>query len=111
MKPIPPYMTFREALVRGYTERIQDRKYMEWVKCLRCVSCGSPADDPHHPHGTGFKGMGTKVPDVWAIPMCRTCHDELHHDVHAWEEKNGSQFEHALLTLTEAIYKGRVRLD
>lgn len=111
MKPIPPYMTFREALVRGYASRIEDRTYMNWVKKLRCVSCNDSADDPHHPHGSGFKGMGTKVPDYWVIPLCRTCHDELHHDVHAWEEKHGSQFEFAALTMLQALYEGRMKFD
>lgn len=110
MKPIPPYLSFREALARGYVERMESRAYMDWVKGLRCVACNAPADDPHHPHGAGFKGMGTKVPDWWVIPMCRPCHDELHHDVTAWEEKNGSQFEHVALTLLQAVREERLRL-
>jgi hypothetical protein len=109
VKVVPPYLSFRDALTRGYVERMEDRGYMNWVKTLRCVGCNAPADDPHHPHGTGFKGMGTKVPDWWAIPICRTCHDELHHDVHAWEERNGSQFEHVALTLLQAVREERLK--
>jgi NAD-dependent SIR2 family protein deacetylase len=84
--------------------------YTRWVKTLRCVSCNAPADDPHHPHGSGFKGMGTKVPDWWVIPICRTCHDVLHHDVHVWEEENGMQLEHVALTLLQAIREGVLHL-
>jgi hypothetical protein len=111
MKPIPPYMTFRDALVRGYVERMESRKYMDWVKTLRCVCCNAPADDPHHPHGVGFKGMGTKVPDWWAFPLCRQHHDELHHDVAAWELEHGSQFEHVALTLLQAVREERLSFD
>jgi hypothetical protein len=50
--------------------------------------------------------MGTKVPDWWVIPICRTCHDVLHHDVNAWEDQNGSQFEHVCLTFLQAIREG-----
>lgn len=109
MKIIPPYLSFRGALSRGYVERMESRSYMDYVKTLRCVSCRAPADDPHHPHGAGFKGMGTKVPDYWVIPICRPCHDELHRDVQAWEDVNGSQFEHALMTLTQAVREGRMK--
>jgi len=71
MKVIPPYLTFKQALTNGYVERMESPVYTRWVKTLRCVSCNAPADDPHHPHGSGFKGMGTKVPDWWVIPICR----------------------------------------
>lgn len=105
-KIIPPGMSFKQAMSAGYVGRLQDRGYMDWVKELACCSCQAPADDPHHVVSVGFKGMGTKVPDYWTIPLCRVCHDELHHNVSAWEEKNGPQIEHALLTLTQAINDG-----
>jgi hypothetical protein len=108
-KPIPPFLTFSQALSRGYVERMEDRAYMDWVKQLKCVSCHAPADDPHHPYGTQYKGMGTKVPDYWVIPVCRNCHDALHHNVAGWEEANGTQYQHALLTLTQALYEGVIR--
>ncbi len=107
-KPIPPYLTFSQALARGYVGRMESRPYLNWVKKQVCVSCATPADDPHHPHGAGFKGMGTKVPDWWVIPLCRNCHDALHHDVHAWEDVNSSQWQHAAMTMLQAIYEGRL---
>ena len=106
MKVIPPYLTFRDALRRGFVGRIENRSYMEWVKGLPCVSCSQPADDPHHLYGSGYKGMGTKVPDYLTIPVCRNCHDALHHNVSGWEEVNGSQWEHAAMTMLQAIYQG-----
>lgn len=85
---------------------MEDGSYTRWVKKLKCCACGEPADDPHHPHGVFPKGMATKVPDYWVIPMCRRCHDELHHDFAAWEERHGPQLQFALMTLTQAIYEG-----
>lgn len=105
MKLIPPHLDFRQALKRGYVGRIENRKHLDWVKTLPCVACGVPADDPHHIVSVGFKGMGTKTPDYWAIPLCRTHHDELHHNVKAWEEQHGEQIEHALLTLTRRLWE------
>lgn len=99
MKPIPPWLPFRDALQSGHLGRIEDRSYLNWVKSLPCCVCNAPADDPHHIVVPGFKGMGTKSPDYWAIPLCRTHHDELHHNKRKWEEENGSQWEHACVTM------------
>lgn len=111
MKIKPSYMTFKQALSNGALGRIECKAYTKWVKLLPCSVCNQEGCDPHHPHGAGFKGMGTKVPDWWVIPLCRTCHDELHHDVRAWEEANGSQYEHVALTLLQAIREERLILD
>lgn len=105
-KPIPPGMSFRSAMARGFVGRIENRRYLDWVKTLPCVSCEASADDPHHPHGVGFKGMGTKVPDYWAIPLCRNCHDALHHNTKGWEDIHGPQLEHSALTMLQAIHEG-----
>lgn len=111
MKQIPPYMTFAKALRTGLVGRIEDRKYMDWVKTLPCCGCEAPADDPHHLYSRGYKGMGTKVPDYWVIPLCRQCHDNLHRDVERWEDNNGDQIEHIALTLLRALYEGKLRAD
>jgi hypothetical protein len=98
VKPIPPWLTFRDALKTGHLGRIEDRSYLDWVKSLECCVCNTPADDPHHIVVSG-KGMGTKTPDYWAIPLCRQHHDELHHDKNKWEEEHGLQWEHAAVTM------------
>jgi len=108
VRQVPSYLTFEQALSRGYLGRIEDRKYLDWVKTLPCCSCDRPADDPHHVHGRGFKGMGTKVPDYFTIPLCRNCHDALHHDVDGWEDVNGPQMKHVNLTLLRGILEGKV---
>lgn len=105
---VPGWLTFRLALGAGHLGRIESRAYLDWVKTLPCCVCDSPADDPHHIVVAGYKGMGSKTPDFWAIPLCRPHHDELHHDRQAWEENNGSQFEHAAVTMLQAILEGKV---
>ena len=42
------------------------------------MTCGNQADDPHHIIGHGLGGMGTKADDLFVIPLCRKCHNELH---------------------------------
>jgi hypothetical protein len=109
-KPIPPYMTFQQAMSNGYVERMENDAYRRYVRQLPCSSCNAPADDPHHIYTTDFsKGMATKVPDYWCLPLCRHCHDELHRDVAKWEHLHGSQWMHALLTVTQAIHEKVIR--
>jgi len=72
---IPPGMTFEHALRLGYAGKIECRPYLDWLKTLPCDTCGAPPpSDPSH-LDNAFKGMGTKAPDIWAIPECRTCHE------------------------------------
>jgi hypothetical protein len=110
-KPVPPYLTFSQALRNGHLGRIEDRAYLDWVKTLPCCGCHAPADDPHHIYRSGYRGMGTKVPDYFTIPLCRPCHDNLHRDPDKWEEVNGEQIEHVALTLLRAIYDGQLRTN
>jgi len=110
MKPIPPGMSVREALQNGYAT-VRSEAYMARVRQLPCCACDAPPpSDPHHPHGAGYRGAGTKSPDIWVIPLCRTHHDELHHSVPEWEEKYGTQFEFVALTLAALWLKSEVTL-
>lgn len=100
---VPSWLTFRDALRAGHLGRIEDRSYLDWVKKLECCVCNAPADDPHHIVVVGYKGMGSKTADYWAIPLCRPHHDELHHDKQKWEEEYGSQWEYAALTMLRRL--------
>lgn len=74
MKIIPPGMTFEQALRGGHAGRILSQPYLDWLKTLPCDTCGWGApSDPSHINS--FKGMGTKAPDLMAIPQCRNCHE------------------------------------
>ena len=73
-KIIPPHLTFEQALRAGYAGRIECRGYREWIKTLPCAVCGkAPPSDPSHVNS--FKGAGTKSPDLFCIPHCRSCHE------------------------------------
>jgi len=105
---IPAGMSFRQALRAGYLGKLQDRRYLDWVKGLPCCACHAPADDPHHLWSRGYNAHGSRSPDYWAIPLCRTCHDALHRDVNGWEERHGAQIEHVALTLLQAVAEGKL---
>ena len=71
--------------------RWMDANYLAWVKTQPCECCQRPSDDPHHLIGWGQGGMATKAHDIFAIPLCRQHHTELHNDPVKFEQKHGSQ--------------------
>lgn len=85
MKIIPPTMTTEQAIRSGMCGRIECGPYLRWLKTLPCDTCGAgaPSDPSHY---NGYKGMGTKAPDLFAIPQCRKCHE-------AYERREGWLFE------------------
>lgn len=85
--PEPP----KAFMLRPKLTRVEDSKYTRWVKTQPCCACGARSDDPHHIIGHGLGGMGTKPSDYLTIPLCRTCHRNLHDNPTAWEAENGSQ--------------------
>lgn len=90
-------------------ERWECEKYTRWVKSqICCCGCERPADDPHHIVNHGLGGAGTKPHDIFTIPLTRECHDRLHKDVAAWEEKHGSQLYHVIRTLNRAYGIGAI---
>ena len=80
-----------QYLQRQKPQREDMPVYTCWVKTQKCMTCGNQADDPHHIIGHGLGGMGTKADDLFVIPLCRKCHNELHAGVKDFEEKHGSQ--------------------
>ncbi|EPD2548244.1 DUF968 domain-containing protein [Escherichia coli] len=80
-----------QYLQRQKPQREEMPVYTRWVKTQKCMTCGNQADDPHHIIGHGLGGTGTKADDLFVIPLCRKCHNELHVGVKDFEEKHGSQ--------------------
>ena len=93
-------------LLRPKRRRWVNEQYTRWVKTQPCESCRRPADDPHHIVGHGMGGTATKAHDLFVIPLCRECHDELHAGVSAFEQKHGTQLELLLRFLDRALAIG-----
>ena len=113
MKIIPPGLTFEQALQRGYVGRVECRPYLDWIKTLPCDTClrAGPSDPSHY---NGLKGMGTKSPDLLAIPQCRSCHDEYERLQGEWlpsvlTDECGPPFlSRASMYLLQAFIEGRL---
>ncbi|MDA7278150.1 DUF968 domain-containing protein [Escherichia coli] len=76
-----------QYLQRQKPQREEMPVYTRWVKTQKCMTCGNQADDPHHIIGHGLGGMGTKADDLFVIPLCRKCHNELHAGVAYFHER------------------------
>jgi hypothetical protein len=61
--------------------------YLRNVRALRCVICHRTPCEAHHPIYRRFSQA--RVPDEMAIPLCWSCHRELHADKAAWFERYG----------------------
>lgn len=58
---------------------IRDKKYLSFIKSLRCCVCGfKPMSDPHHVPEKGHGAKGMKCSDYRAIPLCHLHHTEYH---------------------------------
>ncbi|WP_393950035.1 DUF968 domain-containing protein [Kluyvera intermedia] len=93
-------------LLRPKRRRWVNEQYTGWVKTQPCEGCRRPADDPHHIVGHGMGGTATKAHDLFVIPLCRECHDELHAGVSAFEQKHGTQLDLLLRFLDRALAIG-----
>lgn len=93
-------------MLKPKRRRWVNQTYTDWVKRQPCECCRRPADDPHHVIGHGMGGTATKAHDLFVFPLCRECHDEIHADVNAFEEKNGSQLQLLFRFLDRAIAIG-----
>ncbi len=107
MKIIPHGLNFTQALRLGYTGRIELPSYLAWLKTLPCDTCGAPPpSDPSHLNNH-YRGQGTKSPDPWAIPECRTCH-ELYERLGKSERVTETRLSRAAHYLLQAIFEGRL---
>lgn len=97
-----------ERLALEKPQRVEDPRYLTYVKSFRCLACSETNVDPHH---LIKGGMGTKGPDYATVPLCRPHHDEiekmnngpfaLKYDIDLWR---------AVANLVTAYYSG-CRID
>jgi len=83
-------------------------KYLAYVRTLPCCVCNKPGpSEPHHIKGVGgFSGAGLKAPDYASMPMCATCHREMHDH----GEGRNAQAIYAIRTIGLAVEYGIIKL-
>jgi hypothetical protein len=90
---------------------LRSPEYLAWVRSQPSVESGQYGCIAHHPVGHGRLST-LKCSDYFAIPLTDAEHKVLHDKGwKAWEERNGSQLEHAARIMEQAIREGVLCLD
>jgi len=78
-------------------KRVENKELINFIKTLKCISCGGVGGDAHHVTTRGAGGGDTPRN---LMPLCRTCHQlihkvgfgkaiEKHHTIGEWLKRAG----------------------
>ena len=71
-----------------------DTSYLEKLRKLPCVICGSPAPNTvHHLKSTKLRGVAMRSPDKFGLPLCMFGFSNGGEDCHGQVERVGSKNE------------------
>ena len=68
----------KSVLALPEAKRLRDKQHLRFVAKQPCLVCGREPCDPHHLRFAQSRGLGLKVSDEFAVPLCRAHHRELH---------------------------------
>jgi hypothetical protein len=68
----------KSVLALPEAKRLKDKQHLRFVAKQPCLVCGREPCDPHHLRFAQSRGLGLKVSDEFAVPLCRAHHRELH---------------------------------
>jgi hypothetical protein len=58
--------------------RVRNKLHLRFVASKPCLVCGREPSHAHHVRYAQARGLGIKVSDEYAVPLCSVHHDELH---------------------------------
>jgi hypothetical protein len=72
-------------------KRRRHKAHLHHVAQQSCLICARKPSDPHHLRFMQPRGLGLKVSDEFAVPLCRMHHRQAHHagDERAWWQTMG----------------------
>jgi ERF superfamily len=81
----------KSVLAIAAPRRYRNRDHLRYVAQQACLVCGRKPSDPHHLGFTQPRGLGRKVSDEFAVPLCRGHHRAAHRsrDERAWWKQAG----------------------
>jgi hypothetical protein len=80
----------KSALRFGEPKRIRSMEHLRFVVQQPCLICGRKPSQAHHVRYAQQRGLGLKVSDEFAVPLCATHHSENHRtgdERRWWQEK------------------------
>lgn len=59
---------------------MKSKKHLKFVRSLSCINCEAPQpSEAHHAIDLDhLSGMGMKASDLFSIPLCGSCHWDIH---------------------------------
>jgi hypothetical protein len=80
----------KSALTFGEPKRMRSKEHLRFVAQQPCLICGRKPSQAHHVRYAQQRGLGLKVSDEFAVPLCATHHSDNHRtgdEIRWWEEK------------------------
>ncbi len=81
----------KSALALGEPKRRRDPDHLRFVAASPCLACGRQPSQAHHLRFAQPRALGRKVSDEFTVPLCVTCHQQLHlaGDERRWWRERG----------------------
>jgi recombination DNA repair RAD52 pathway protein len=80
----------KSVLTFGELKRIRSKEHLRFVAAQPCLICGRSPSHAHHIRYAQPRGLGLKVSDEFAVPLCAIHHSENHGtgDERQWWQKH-----------------------
>ena len=81
----------KSGLTIGHPKRLRCREHLRFVASHPCAICGRSPSHAHHVRHAQSRGLGLKVSDEFAVPLCATHHRQIHttgKEHEWWQERN-----------------------
>ena len=81
----------KSGLTIGHPKRLRCKEHLRFVASQPCAICGRSPSHAHHVRHAQCRGLGLKVSDEFAVPLCATHHRQIHttgKEREWWQERN-----------------------
>ena len=88
--PVARRIIDKSTLAISEAKRIRCKEHLRYVASQPCVICGRSPSHAHHVKYAQRRGLGIKVSDEFAVPLCATHHHQLHNTTKErewWQER------------------------
>ena len=81
----------KSTLTFSEPKRRRDREHLRFVASHPCLTCGRSPSQAHHLRFAQPRALGRKVSDEFTVPLCMSCHQQLHlaGDEKTWWREHG----------------------